>query len=110
MAKAMRLFFVSLLFAIALGPGLALAQEPVTLIGEVTDGVTTQTITLTVYFTPVHVSNFEPVYTTTLSTGNEFVLNRSISYGQILAGSGGAALLLGVVFFLVARNANGRNV
>lgn len=105
----MRLFFASLLF-LALGPGPALAQEPVTLIGEVTDGVTTQTITLTVYFTPVQVSRFEPAYTTTLSTGYDFVLNRSISYGQILAGSGGVILVLGVVFFLVARNTNERDV
>lgn len=109
MAKAVRLF-VLLLLVMALGPGHALAQEPVTLTGEVTDGVTTRTITLTVYFTPVRVSSFEPVYTTTLSTGNEFVLNRSITYGQIMAGSGGVVLLLGVVFFLVARITNGRNV
>lgn len=109
MVATTRLFVLLLLWA-ALGPGPALAQEPVTLTGEVTDGVTTQTITLTVYFTPVQISRFEPAYTTTLSTGNDFVLNRSISYGQILAGSGGVILVLGVVFFLVARNTYGRNV
>lgn len=45
-------------------------------------------------------------FTTTLSTGNEFVFFRSASYGEIIAGAGGLMLVLGLVFYLVSKFAH----
>jgi hypothetical protein len=101
--KALRLFFVFLpLVVILLCPSPGQAQQPVLFAGQVNDGGVTRTVTLTVVFTPVQISTSEPVYTTTLTTGNTFFLQRSISYGDIIAGAGGLILLLTFVFFMVA--------
>lgn len=45
-------------------------------------------------------------FTTTLTTGNEFVFFRSASYGEIIAGAGGLMLVLGLVFYLVSKFAH----
>jgi microcystin-dependent protein len=42
-------------------------------------------------------------YTTTLTTGNDFVWLRSASYGEIIAGSGVVMVVLVVIFYLVGR-------
>lgn len=106
--KAIRLFLLAaLLFVGALEP--VAAQEPVTLTGEINDGGVTRTITLTLIFTPVEISSYEPVYTTALSTGSEFVVGRSATYGQIIAGAAGLLGLLAFTFAIVAGMFNGSN-
>lgn len=42
-------------------------------------------------------------FTTTLSTGNEFVFIRGASYGEIIAGAGGVTVSLLVIFYFVAK-------
>lgn len=42
-------------------------------------------------------------FTTSLSTGNQFVFLRSASYGEIVAGAGGLMLFFGLLFYLVIR-------
>lgn len=108
--RAIRLFFAVLPLALLLFlPSPGKAQEPVLFTGQVNDGGVTRTVTLTVVFTPVQVSTSEPVYTSNLTTGNEFVLKRSLSYGEILAGAGGVILVLSFIFFMVAEATYGRN-
>lgn len=108
--RAIRLFFAILPLALILFfPSPGKAQEPVLFTGQVVDGGVTRTVTLTVVFTPVEVSTTEPVYTSNLTTGNEFVMKRSISYGEILAGAGGVILAVTFVFFMVAEVTYGRN-
>lgn len=104
---AIRLFLC--LFLFILWPGVASAQEPVTITGQIVDGGVTRTVTLTVVLTPSLVSSI-PAYTSTLTTGNEFELERSISYGQILAGAGGVMGVLLLLFLAVAGVFNGRHV
>lgn len=98
--------FLCLLLCL-LWPVVASAQEPVTLTGQIVDGGVTRTVTLTVVLTPSVVSSL-PVYTSTLSTGNKFELERSVSYGQILAGAGG--LMAVIVLFFMGVATYGRNV
>lgn len=42
-------------------------------------------------------------FTTTLTTGNEFVWSREASYGQIIAGAGGVGVSLVLIFYFVAK-------
>lgn len=102
-----RLFLLLCLFLSTAGQ--SQAQEPVTLTGQVNDGGVTRTITLTLVFTPVEVSPYQQSYTTTLTTGNDLVLDRSASYGEIIMGAGGVMALMVLGFGLVAGVIYGRN-
>lgn len=65
-------------------------------------GPITGTITGSLVITQALPSN---AFTTTLSTGNEFVFIRGASYGEIIAGAGGVVVVLVVVFYFVSQHA-----
>ncbi len=63
-------------------------------------GPITGTITGSLVITQTLPSN---AFTTTLSTGNEFVFIRGASYGEIIAGAGGTISVMVLVFYVVFR-------
>lgn len=107
----LRLFsltLVGLWWLLLAGP--ALAQQPITLTGQIEDqdpvtGLTvTRAATFTLIYTPtVAYPHSSYVYT---STGNSFVLERRATYGELLSGAGSLLLLqlaVLVLGMLVAR-------
>lgn len=68
--------------------------------GQQQTGPITGTITGSLVITQALPRN---AFTTTLSTGNEFVFIRGASYGEIVAGAGGVTVSLLVIFYFVAK-------
>lgn len=103
-----RLFLLPML-VFCLTAGKSHAQQPVTVTGQINDGGVTRTVTLTLVFSPVQISSYQPTYTTSLSTGSPMQFERGASYGQIIAGAGAVFGALVVTFVLIGGQVFGRN-
>jgi hypothetical protein len=88
-----RLFLFAVLVFLCF-PVAAYAQGPITITGIMTDqdpitgAPVTRTITMTAVISPTY------FYTGTYVTGNPFVLERSITYGDVLVGAGPLMIVL----------------